>query len=184
MAAGVNIVTANKSANSSETAEYDKIRRSAKRGKSRLLYETNVGAALPVVRVLNDLLSTNDKLLKIEAGIKCDMSDISVTPLGKRNKTGKPEYLDIDYMVDSAKKEGKKIKFVASFDGKNLEVAPRAVDENDPLFMVDGIKNVFVFYTNRYNQYPLVITGPGAGVELTASGVLDDVLKIISANDG
>jgi len=240
LAAGVNIVTANKSANSSETAEYDKIRRSAKRGKSRLLYETNVGAALPVVRVLNDLLSTNDKLLKIEgimsgsvnfiltrvwegatfaealaeardlgytepdplidlsgtdvarkllilvreAGIKCDMSDISVTPLGKRNKTGKPEYLDIDYMVDSAKKEGKKIKFVASFDGKNLEVAPRAVDENDPLFMVDGIKNVFVFYTNRYNQYPLVITGPGAGVELTASGVLDDVLKIISANDG
>jgi homoserine dehydrogenase len=41
-----------------------------------------------------------------------------------------------------------------------------------------GTDNQFTFTTLRYRTNPLVITGPGAGVEVTAAGVVNDVLKL------
>jgi homoserine dehydrogenase len=37
---------------------------------------------------------------------------------------------------------------------------------------------MIVFESDRYNDRPLVITGPGAGVDVTAMGVLGDILRI------
>jgi len=107
------------------------------------------------------------------------LSDIEITPLAKRNAKDEVEYLDIDEMVREARAEGNKIKFIASFSEGELKVYPKVCSSDDPLFAVDDVKNVFIFYTKRYNKYPLVIMGPGAGVDITASGVLDDVLKVI-----
>jgi homoserine dehydrogenase len=41
-----------------------------------------------------------------------------------------------------------------------------------------GTDNQFAITTNRYRDNPIVITGPGAGVAVTAAGVLNDVLKL------
>jgi aspartokinase/homoserine dehydrogenase 1 len=38
-----------------------------------------------------------------------------------------------------------------------------------------------VFTTTRYKSNPLVITGPGAGAEVTAAGVLNDILRLAGA---
>ncbi len=41
-----------------------------------------------------------------------------------------------------------------------------------------GTDNLVLFRTDRYADRPLVITGPGAGIDVTAMGVLGDVLRI------
>jgi aspartokinase/homoserine dehydrogenase 1 len=41
-----------------------------------------------------------------------------------------------------------------------------------------GTDNQFAITTARYRTNPIVITGPGAGVAVTAAGVLNDVLKL------
>ena len=42
---------------------------------------------------------------------------------------------------------------------------------------MSGPDNIVVFQTERYREHPLVIRGPGAGADVTAAGVLGDVLK-------
>jgi aspartokinase/homoserine dehydrogenase 1 len=49
------------------------------------------------------------------------------------------------------------------------------------LASLDGTDNLFVFTTARYRDRPLVVSGPGAGAEVTAAGVLGDVLRLTGA---
>jgi homoserine dehydrogenase len=44
--------------------------------------------------------------------------------------------------------------------------------------MLTGTDNQFAITTTRYRTNPIVITGPGAGVAVTAAGVLNDILKL------
>jgi aspartokinase/homoserine dehydrogenase 1 len=41
-----------------------------------------------------------------------------------------------------------------------------------------GTDNQFVFVSDRYKANPMVISGPGAGPDVTASGVLNDLLQL------
>jgi homoserine dehydrogenase len=44
-----------------------------------------------------------------------------------------------------------------------------------PIGALRGTRNLLAFRTRRYRSEPLVITGPGAGVEVTAAGILNDI---------
>ncbi len=72
----ISIVTPNKLANSGKLSEYKKLRDTAKRRSVRFLYETNVGAGLPVISTLSDLLNSGDKVLKVEAVLSGTLSFI------------------------------------------------------------------------------------------------------------
>lgn len=61
------IVTANKIANSSEYKKYQFLKESSTQKGLKFLYETNVGAGLPVIRTISDLIKSGDKIVKIEA---------------------------------------------------------------------------------------------------------------------
>jgi aspartokinase/homoserine dehydrogenase 1 len=74
--ASISIVTANKKANSGSFDLYSKLKRAASRSGARFLYETNVGAGLPVISTLNDLRGSGDKILKIEAILSGTLSYI------------------------------------------------------------------------------------------------------------
>ena len=63
----ISIVTPNKKANSGSFENYQKLKSLAQRRGIRFLYETNVGAGLPVINTLNDLLLSGDKVIRIEA---------------------------------------------------------------------------------------------------------------------
>ncbi|MFO7869766.1 MAG: bifunctional aspartate kinase/homoserine dehydrogenase I [Bacteroidales bacterium] len=63
----VSIVTPNKIANASEYERYKKIHKIAAETGARFYYETNVGAGLPVINTLKDLIKSGDKIVKIEA---------------------------------------------------------------------------------------------------------------------
>ncbi|MDM1294738.1 bifunctional aspartate kinase/homoserine dehydrogenase I [Sphingobacterium sp. N143] len=63
----ISIVTCNKIANSGKYAQYKVLRDTAHKHGVDFFYETNVGAGLPIVRVLKDLMLSGDRILKIEA---------------------------------------------------------------------------------------------------------------------
>ena len=65
--ASINVVTPNKIANSGSLKTYKKLRDLALRKNVFFLYETNVGAGLPIISTLKDLIQSGDKIIKIEA---------------------------------------------------------------------------------------------------------------------
>lgn len=67
LAASISVVTPNKKANSSTFARYLDLRKLAKTHGAKFVYEANVGAGLPVLSTLKNLLFSGDKVVKIEA---------------------------------------------------------------------------------------------------------------------
>ncbi|SRR5579871_645225 len=63
----ISVVACNKVACSSNYAYYKKLKELAREFNAQFLFETNVGAGLPVIGTLNDLLHSGDKVNKIEA---------------------------------------------------------------------------------------------------------------------
>jgi aspartokinase/homoserine dehydrogenase 1 len=63
---GIHVVTPNKKANSAELSFYRHIQDCARKGGAHYLYETTVGAALPVIQTLRDLRETGDNIARIE----------------------------------------------------------------------------------------------------------------------
>lgn len=63
----VSVVAANKIAASSEYENYRELKRIARQRGVKYLFETNVGAGLPIINTINDLIHSGDKILKIEA---------------------------------------------------------------------------------------------------------------------
>ena len=76
LAAGISIVTPNKKANSGTLAYYQELKRTAAAYNAKFLYETNVGAGLPVIGTLNDLLQSGDHIRKIEGILSGTLSYI------------------------------------------------------------------------------------------------------------
>ncbi|HNE50979.1 MAG TPA: bifunctional aspartate kinase/homoserine dehydrogenase I, partial [Chitinophagales bacterium] len=72
----VSIVTPNKIANTLSQEKYVRLRELAKKSNARFMYETNVGAGLPIIGVLQSLLTSGDKILKIEAVLSGTLSFI------------------------------------------------------------------------------------------------------------
>lgn len=63
----ISVVAANKIAASSEYENYRELKTIARRRGVKFLFETNVGAGLPIINTINDLIHSGDKILKIEA---------------------------------------------------------------------------------------------------------------------
>lgn len=72
----ISVVTPNKRANSSSFDYYQQLRQSALNHNVKFLYETNVGAGLPIISTLNDLVTSGDKILRIEGVMSGTLSFI------------------------------------------------------------------------------------------------------------
>ncbi|MGH8139670.1 MAG: bifunctional aspartate kinase/homoserine dehydrogenase I [Steroidobacteraceae bacterium] len=66
LAAGIHLITPNKKANSADLAFYRRLRDARRTGGAHYLYETTVGAGLPVVQTLRDLRETGDEITSVE----------------------------------------------------------------------------------------------------------------------
>ncbi len=249
--AGLHVVTANKKANSGRLDEYRTLHRTAERLRRKFFYETNVGAGLPVIDTLKNLLKGGDRVLRFdgtlsgslsfllglldegvafseavriakekgftepdprddlsgldvarkllilarEMGAELDLPDVSVEgvlPLSF-DGTGSVESLmarlhEVDAgfaeCMATIKKEGRVLRHVASIQASNggytCRVGLEAVGPEHPLYSVKGGENALAFLTENYQPTPLVVRGYGAGGEVTAAGVLADILKIAS----
>jgi bifunctional aspartokinase / homoserine dehydrogenase 1 len=65
-AQGMHVVTANKKAQSGPLAYYDELQQSRRAYHTHFLYETSVGAGLPIIQTLRDLIETGDEIVAIE----------------------------------------------------------------------------------------------------------------------
>jgi bifunctional aspartokinase / homoserine dehydrogenase 1 len=66
LASGIHIITPNKKANSADLPFYRRLREARRAGSAHYLYETTVGAGLPVVQTLRDLRETGDEITSVE----------------------------------------------------------------------------------------------------------------------
>jgi aspartokinase/homoserine dehydrogenase 1 len=80
--------------------------------------------------------------------------------------------------VERAGKAGAVLRYIAQVSARRVVVGVRAVPASSPFAAIQGSDNQLVFTTARYRTNPLVITGPGAGAEVTAAGVLNDILRL------
>jgi homoserine dehydrogenase len=84
-------------------------------------------------------------------------------------------------LLADARRQGKALRFVARFEAGMARVGVEAIGAGDPLASGSGTDNRVAIWSDRYAKQPLVIQGPGAGPEVTAAALLDDVLHLRAA---
>ncbi|MEA4916005.1 bifunctional aspartate kinase/homoserine dehydrogenase I [Proteiniphilum sp.] len=244
MAKNISVVTANKIAASSDYESYRHLKETARKAGVKFLFETNVGAGLPIINTMNSLTNSGDKIVKLEAVLsgtlnfifntlsrdipfskairmavdarfaepdpRIDLSGLDVTrklvilsrEAGaginqsdvKKNLFVPQKYFngsldefwqtipEMDASFEARRqelaKEGKRLRFVASYDNGNCEVGLREVEQGHPFYDLEGSNNIIMITTERYNEYPMVIKGYGAGAGVTAAGVFSDIISI------
>ena len=129
--------------------------------------------ALILSRVMGRALELAD--LRVEPMIPGLLEGLSQQDFMRRLPEADPEMAS---MVKDARRRGRVLSYVADLTGEAPTVGLREVEPGSPIGRLAGADNIVVFHTARYNQTPLVIQGPGAGREVTAAGVLSDMISL------
>lgn len=241
----ISIVTPNKIANSGPYSRYKMLREAASKANVRFLYETNVGAGLPVINTLNDLMSSGDRIIRIEAvlsgtlsfifnnfkvgnsfseivleakkrgytepdpridlsgmdvarkllilaretGLTLELKDIKIgkllPPTCEKAKTVESFFTELkkndahfSAMVKKAEAKHKVLRYIAKLENGKASIDLQEVGPEHPFYNLSGSDNIISFTTERYNERPLVVKGPGAGAEVTAAGVFAEIISI------
>lgn len=124
----ISVVAANKIAASSEYQRYSELKQIARQRGVKYLFETNVGAGLPIINTINDLINSGDKILKIEAVLSGTLNYIfnkisADTPFSRTIKMAQEErYSEPDPRIDlSGKDVIRKLVILAREAGYKLE---------------------------------------------------------------
>ena len=70
------------------------------------------------------------------------------------------------------------LRYVVSATNRAASVGLRAVPAASPIGAASGTQNIVTFQSRRYRHEPLVISGPGAGPQVTAAGILNDICSL------
>ena len=124
----VSVVAANKIAASSSYENYIKLKETARHRGIKFLFETNVGAGLPIINTMNDLINSGDHILKLEAVLSGTLNYIFNTlsadiPFSKAIMMAKEEgYSEPDPRIDlSGKDVIRKLVILAREAGYKVE---------------------------------------------------------------
>ena len=124
----VSVIAANKIAASSSYADYTELKQIARNRGVKYLFETNVGAGLPIIKTINDLIASGDKILKIEAVVSGTLNFIfnkisADVPFSETIRMAKEEgYSEPDPRIDlSGKDVIRKLVILAREAGYVLE---------------------------------------------------------------
>ena len=242
----VHVVTANKIAASSPYPVYRNLKELALTHNVKFLNETNVGAGLPIIKTIRDLILTGDHIHRIEAvlsgslnyifdrvgsdgclfsdavtearekgytepnpaldlsgkdvmrkililsreaGLQLEMNDIvnkaflpstTLDPNEWTDLLKNLRALDTRFENDRLKlaQQDKRWRYMATLDHGHVSTGLEEIDSTHPAYHLKGTDNIILIWTDRYKQRPMVIAGAGAGPDVTASGVLADVISI------
>ena len=248
-ARAINVVSANKQPLALPRAQRDALHAAARQHYRVYLYETTVGAALPVIETLKNLVRTGDRVIRIEGafsgtlgylceqltngmplsaavrrakelgftephprddlsgldvarkalilarelGLALDLTDVALEPFAPAAYLAEDDpgkFLTALAGADAAvaaqvarlKSEGRLLRYLARIEpeaaGAKITVAPVGVEAAHPAATLRGAEAFVAFHTDRYSQFPLVVRGAGAGGDVTASGVLADILRL------
>jgi homoserine dehydrogenase len=73
---------------------------------------------------------------------------------------------------------GRVLRYVVSASPRGVAAKLTAVDAASPIGALQGTRNLISFTTRRYATEPLVVSGPGAGAQVTAAGILNDIYSL------
>jgi homoserine dehydrogenase len=113
--------------------------------------------------------------LPVEALYPDSMTDVSTEAFMDTASALNATYAD---RFDAAQAKGQTLRYVARISPEGSKVGLTSVPQDSPLGALRGPANYVAFYTERYSDVPLVISGPGAGAEVTAAGVLGDIIDV------
>ena len=240
----ISVVAANKIAASSEYSNYHNLKEVARKKGVKFLFETNVGAGLPIINTMNALINSGDRIVKLQAVLSGTLNFIfntisSEIPMSRAIQMAKEaRFSEPDPRIDLSgtdvirklvilsreagyevnqqdvetdlfipdkyfegvlddfwknipemdeafeekrkklEQEGKKWRFVAEMDRGKCKVGLQAVDRSHPFYELEGSNNIIMITTERYDEYPMIIKGYGAGAAVTAAGVFSDIISI------
>lgn len=245
LSASISVVTPNKKANSSKQSFFNSLHQTARKHNAAYRYETNVGAGLPIIGTMNEMVTTGDSVIKIEgvlsgtlsylfnhfdgsegfsslvkkakengytepdpredlngydvgrkllilcrvAGYNMEFEDIQIenlVPEKARNVSSVDDFFntlkeyddEFKKLLEQAKSADKKLCYIARFaDGKAV-VSLEKIDSSHPFYHLSGTDNILAIYSSHYDQNPLVVKGPGAGANVTAAGIIADILRV------
>ncbi len=241
---GVHVVTANKLGNGADLLRAQAIVRATRAGGARYGDAATVGAGLPLLRSIRELVAGGDHIHAVEgvlsgslawlfdrydgtrafsglvreardagytepdprqdlsgedvrrkllilaraAGLALEAHEVEVASLVPESLTSVSadamdanlEALDAPLLrhFQEASRAGAKLRFVGRFDAEHAKVGLQALPADHPLCLGSGTDNRVAIRSDRYRDQPLVIQGPGAGAEVTAAALIDDVLRI------
>lgn len=244
MDAGIHIATPSKLANTFDQAYYDLLREKASKNKVSFRYETTVGAGLPVISTINELLQSGDTITELsgvvsgtmtylftelengtsfsdaifkarelgyvepdprddlsgedvarkfltlarEIGIRIERDQLEVESLipNKLKDLNRETFLERlkefdspwEKKINNAKSRGETLRYTGTLRNGSIKIGVEQLPENSSLGQLRGTDNLLRIHSRRYDETPVIIQGPGAGREVTAAGVLADVLKI------
>jgi homoserine dehydrogenase len=244
LSSGIHVVTPSKLANTRSQQIFNNLHTTAEKSCVKFHYETNVGAGLPVIGTIKNLISTGDSIVEINGAVSGTMtylfseldkgepfskSVIRARSLGyaepdpRDDLTGEDvarkflilgrisgftlERSDIEVEslipaplkdVDSAtflerlhefdsewhirlkneKDLGNTLRYTGKLSEGKIRVGIQSVPLSSPFGRLSGTNNLIEIKSKRYFDQSMIIQGPGAGKEVTAAGVLADVLKI------
>jgi bifunctional aspartokinase / homoserine dehydrogenase 1 len=122
------------------------------------------------------------------SGLKIERDDVEVESLipGFLQNVDSAEFLERLHEADAEWKErlekerklGNTLRYVGKLKDGKIRVGIQSVPQTSPIGGLRGTNNLIEIKSHRYLDQPLIIQGPGAGKEVTAAGVLSDVLKI------
>ncbi|HXG56378.1 MAG TPA: aspartate kinase [Vicinamibacterales bacterium] len=74
------------------------------------------------------------------------------------------------------------LRYVVSATSRGVSARLTAVPASTPVGALQGTRNLVAFTTRRYRTEPLVISGPGAGAQVTAAGILNDIYSLTTGS--
>lgn len=246
---GISVVTSNKKPLALPFARYEALLAASRRHFRSFVYETTVGAALPVIETLKNLVRTGDRVVRIEGslsgslgficaqmaagasissavrkarelgytephprddlagtdvarkalilarelGIRADIGDVKIEPLIPAALLAEDDIekflagidgIDAEFArrASELRAKGESMRYLACIEpgegGATISAGVVGVHADHPAGSLKGAEAFVAFYTERYSEYPLVVRGAGAGGDITASGVLADILLV------
>ncbi len=244
---GFHIVSANKIANTLPLDFYNELRDNLKLYNRQFLYETNVGAGLPIIETVKNIYNSGDTIRKIrgvfsgslsyvfntfssenksfssviskagsigltepdaredlsgndvarkllilarELDLKVEFKNVKIESLVPKQLNGKTtlhefkaRLKELDEPFEALKLKLPKdnvLRYVGELDveKETLEVKLISEENTSTLGQLKGSDSIFEIFTDSYGDEPLLIQGAGAGKEVTARGLLSDIIKI------
>lgn len=110
-----------------------------------------------------------------------DLRDVSVDEFLARIESTDAA---IRRQVTAAVGAGTALKYLLHWEPTSaISVGLRHVPTSTVLGALQGPENIVSFRTRRYDAYPCVISGPGAGADVTAAGMVSDLLAVVALID-